>query len=99
MEKSLTPDLHTRKVGSAGLSITVDDIFVAAQLGQAHGAAGMQLLGADAHFAPQAKLSAIGKAGGGVDIAALSTAAVNRSAWACVRVRMASLWPVECRAI
>ena len=46
----------------------MDDIFVAAQLGQAHGAAGMQFLGADAHFAPQAKLSAIGKAGGGVDI-------------------------------
>ena len=30
--------------------------------------------------------------------AALSTAAVNRSASACVRVRMASLWPVECCA-
>ena len=31
--------------------------------------------------------------------AALSTAAVNRSASACVWVRMASLWPVECCAM
>ena len=64
MEKSLTPDLHTRKVGSAGLSIAVDDIFVAAQLGQSHGAAGVELLGGNAHFAPKAKLAAIRKAGG-----------------------------------
>ena len=29
------------------------------------------------------------------DSGALSTAAVKRAAWASVRVRMASLWPVE----
>ena len=61
MEKSLTPDLHTRKVGSAGLSVAADDIFVAAQLGQSHGAAGVELLGGNAHFAPQPKFTAIGK--------------------------------------
>ena len=66
--QSITRILQFCRGTAAGLAGAVDDIFVAAQLGQAHGAAGMQLLGADAHFAPQAKLSAIGKAGGGVDI-------------------------------
>ena len=39
---------------AAGLAAAVDDVRVGAQLGQPHGAAGVQLLGADAHLAAQA---------------------------------------------
>ena len=46
----------------------MDDVLVTAQFFQPHGAAGMQLLGGDAHFAAQAELAAIGETGGAVDI-------------------------------
>lgn len=79
-----------------GLTVAVDDVLVAAQLAEAHGSPGVELLGGDAHLTAKAELSAVGEAGGAVDVdAALSTAAVKRAAWASVRVRMASLWPVE----
>ena len=54
--------------GSADLTGAVDDVFIGAQLLQAHGAPGVELLGGDAHFAAQAELSAVGEPGGGVDI-------------------------------
>ena len=44
------------------------DIFIRTQLGQPHGAAGVELLGADAHLAAKAELSAVGKAGAGVHV-------------------------------
>ena len=50
--QSITRILQFCRGAAAGLAGAVDDIFVAAQFGQAHWAAGMQLLGADAHFAP-----------------------------------------------
>ena len=53
---------------SADLPISVDDVLVAAKLFQPHRAAGVQLLGGDAHLAAQPELSAIGKAGGTVHI-------------------------------
>src|SRR5699024_11931758 len=57
-----------RSVLCADLAVAPDDVFVGAQLGQAHGAAGVQLLGGDAHFAPQAELAPVGEAGGAVDV-------------------------------
>ena len=42
--------------------------MIGGQLPQAHRASGMELLGGNAHFAPQPKFTAIGKPGGGVDI-------------------------------
>ena len=82
--------------GSPDLTVAADDVLVAAQLAEAHGAAGVELLGGDAHLAAQPELSpSVKRVEQFTYTAALSTAAVNRSAWACVRVRMASLWPVE----
>ena len=52
----------------ADLAVAPDDVFVGTQLGQAHGAAGVQLLGGDAHFAPQAELAPVGETGGAVDV-------------------------------
>src|SRR5699024_6246773 len=52
----------------ADLAVAPDDVLVGAQLGQAHGAAGVQLLGGDAHLAPQAELAPVGEAGGAVDV-------------------------------
>ena len=46
----------------------MDDILVAAQLGQSHGATGVEFLGGNAHFAPKAEFTAIRKAGGTVHI-------------------------------
>ena len=54
--------------GSADLAAAVDDVLVATQLFQPHGATGMELLGGNAHLAPQPELPAIGKAGGAVDV-------------------------------
>jgi len=53
---------------SADLAVAGDDVFVAGQLLQAHGAAGVELLGGDAHLTAQAELPAVGEAGGGVDV-------------------------------
>ena len=47
---------------------SMDDVFVGGQLLQPHGAAGVQLLGGDAHLAAEAELAAVGEAGGGVDV-------------------------------
>src|SRR5699024_11914346 len=52
----------------ADLAVAPDDVLVGAQLGQAHGAAGVQLLGGDAHLAPQAELAPVGEAGGAVHV-------------------------------
>ena len=46
----------------------MDDILIAAQLLQAHGAAGVEFLGGDAHLTAKAELSAVGKAGAGVHV-------------------------------
>ena len=46
----------------------MDDILIAAQLLQAHGAAGVEFLGGDAHLTAKAELSAVGEAGGAVDV-------------------------------
>ena len=46
----------------------MDDVLVAAQLGQPHGAPGVELLGGNAHLTAKAKLAAIRKAGRAVDI-------------------------------
>ena len=54
--------------GSADLAAAVNDVLVAAQLFQPHGATGVELLGGNAHLAPQPELPAIGKAGGAVDV-------------------------------
>ena len=42
--------LLVQKTGSAGLTIAVDDVFIGAQLLQAHRAAGVELLGGNAHL-------------------------------------------------
>ena len=55
-------------VRSADLAVAVDDVLVAAQLGQPHGAPGVELLGGNAHLTAKAKLAAIRKAGRAVDI-------------------------------
>src|SRR5699024_10272519 len=61
--------VHLQKVGLASyLPVAVHNVFVTAQFGQAHGAAGMQFLGRNPHFAAKAKLSAVGKTGGSVHI-------------------------------
>ena len=59
---------HLRAAAAAGLAAAVHNIFIRAQLGQAHGAAGVELLGADAHLAAKAELAAVGKAGAGVHV-------------------------------
>ena len=46
----------------------MDDVLIAAQLLQPHRAAGVELLGGDAHLTAQAELAAVGEAGGAVDI-------------------------------
>ena len=53
---------------SAGLAGAPDDVFVGAQLLQAHGAPGVQFLGGDAHLAAQPELSPVGETGGGIDV-------------------------------
>ena len=39
---------------SPDLTVAADDVLVAAQLAEAHGAAGVELLGGDAHLAAEA---------------------------------------------
>ena len=53
---------------SAHLTVAMHDEFVAAQLGQAHGAAGVELLGGNTHLTAQAELTAVGEAGGDIHI-------------------------------
>ena len=50
---------------SPHLPISMDDVLIAAQLLQPHRAAGMELLGGDAHLTAQTELAAVGEAGGG----------------------------------
>ena len=59
---------HLCAAAASCLAAAVDDVLVGTQLSQPHGAAGVQLLGADAHFAAQTKLAAVGKAGAGVHV-------------------------------
>ena len=99
-ENFLLPPECKTFVKSADLAVAADDVLVAAQLGQPHGAPGVELLGGNAHLAAKAKLAAIRKAGRAVDI---DRGAVHRggklSGMALSWVRMASLWPVEWAAI
>ena len=53
---------------SSDLSVAGDDIFIGTELIQSHGAAGVELLGGDAHLTAQTELSAVGEAGGDVDV-------------------------------
>ena len=46
----------------------MDDVLIAAQLAEAHGSPGVELLGGDAHLTAKAELSAVGEAGGAVDV-------------------------------
>ena len=50
------------------LAAAPDEEFIADQLLQSHGAPGVELLGGDADFRPQAKLASVRKPGGGVYI-------------------------------
>src|SRR5690349_3979352 len=51
----------------ADLAFALDDPLRGGELGQAHGAAGVELLRGDAHLGTQAQLPAVGKPCGGVD--------------------------------
>ena len=53
---------------SADLTVTVDYILGTGQLFQTHRAAGVHLLGGNADLGTQTELTAVGKAGGGIDI-------------------------------
>ena len=53
---------------SADLSGPPHHVLVGAQLRKAHGAPGVELLGGDAHLTAKAELSAVGEAGGAVDV-------------------------------
>lgn len=55
------------QVGSAHVAVADDDVLRGGHLGQAHRAAGVQLLGADADLGTEAELSAVGEPRGGVD--------------------------------
>ena len=52
---------------SADVAVADDDVLGGRHLGQAHGAAGVQLLGADPDLGAEAELSAVGEPRGGVD--------------------------------
>lgn len=54
-------------VGSAHVAVADDDVLRGRHLGQAHGTAGVQLLGADPDLGTEAELSAVGETRGGVD--------------------------------
>jgi hypothetical protein len=49
-----------------GLPVSPDAVLVARQLAQAHGAAGVELVGGDADLGAEAELAAVGEAGGDV---------------------------------
>ena len=51
-----------------GLSVADNQIFGGAQLPQTQRAPGVELLGGDAHLTAKAELSAVGEAGGAVDV-------------------------------
>ena len=67
-ENFLLPPEYKICVKSADLAVAVDDVLVAAQLAEAHGSPGVELLGGDAHLTAKAELSAVGEAGGAVDV-------------------------------
>ena len=57
---------HVTALLGPDLALALHDPLGGGQLGQAHGAAGVQLLGGNAHLGAQAQLAAVGEAGGGV---------------------------------
>ena len=75
------------------MPVAADDVLVGGQVGGAHGAAGVELVGADADLGAQAVLAAVGEAGRGVDHHAGGIdggdEAVGRGH---AGVRMASVW-------
>ena len=60
--------LRDRRIILSCLPVAADDVFVAVELLEPHRAAGVELLGRNAHLAAEAELAAVGKAGGGVYI-------------------------------
>lgn len=53
----------TQVSSGPNVSVTLNDPGDSGQLGQTHGAAGVELLGGDAQLSPQAQLSTVGEAG------------------------------------
>src|SRR2546421_1270147 len=51
----------------ADLAVAGDDPFVGGEVGGAHGAAGVELVGADADLGAETVFPAVGETGGGVD--------------------------------
>ena len=50
------------------LSVSANDVFVAVEFFQPHGASGVQFLGGDPHFAAETELAAVGKARRNIDV-------------------------------
>ncbi len=50
------------------LAVAGDDVFVGGELGEAHRAAGVEFLGADAYFGAEAELGAVGEGGGDIHV-------------------------------
>ncbi len=59
--------LEPAPAGSADVTVADHDVLGGGHLGQAHGAAGVQLLRADADLGAEPELAAVGEPGGGVD--------------------------------
>ena len=57
-------------LAAAHFTLPQHHIFQRCQPGNAHGAAGVEFVGADAYFSAQAIFKAVGKAGAGIDHAA-----------------------------
>src|SRR4051794_20363630 len=68
MQRPMVGDLRRTCVESApGLAGAADDVLGGGELAEAHGAAGVELLGADADLGAEAELFAVDEAGRGVD--------------------------------
>ena len=50
------------------LTVAADNVFIGVEFLKPHRAAGMELLCGDAHFTAEAEFTAVGKAGGAVDV-------------------------------
>ena len=50
------------------MTVAVNDVLVGGQFLKTHWTSCVELLGGDAHFAAQAKFTAVGEPGGGIDI-------------------------------
>ena len=91
---------HWEVGNSADLPISVDDVLVAAKLFQPHRAAGVQLLGGDAHLAAQAKLPpSVKRVEAFQYTAAGSLPPGSAGPPSPSSVTMASEWPVEWAAM